>query len=131
MRKIIQPKEKKQKIMQLLQSCIGPSIRISQESWCLPYAGFLVLVHHETLVRYLKDPPNLNGLGNRQKKSSKTSFRRDIIGQSSVLPQFCPRPGKIQAGPGAGELGSRRSWGSRGSRRRKKNNIPESRDVNI
>ena len=26
--------------MQLLQNCIGPTIRISQESWCLSYAGF-------------------------------------------------------------------------------------------
>ena len=23
-----------------LQICIGPTIRISRESWCLPYAGF-------------------------------------------------------------------------------------------
>ena len=28
--------------MQPLQICIGPSIRIGRESWCLPYAGFLV-----------------------------------------------------------------------------------------
>ena len=27
-------------IMQLLQNRIGPTIRIGQESWCLPYAGF-------------------------------------------------------------------------------------------
>ena len=27
--------------MQPLQICIGPSIRIGRESWCLPYAGFL------------------------------------------------------------------------------------------
>ena len=27
--------------MQPLQICIGPSSRINQESWCLPYAGFL------------------------------------------------------------------------------------------
>ena len=27
--------------MQPLQICIGPTIRIVQESWCLPYAGFL------------------------------------------------------------------------------------------
>ena len=26
--------------MQPLQICIGPTIRIGQESWCLPYAGF-------------------------------------------------------------------------------------------
>ena len=26
--------------MQLLQSCIGPTIRIGQESWCLPQAVF-------------------------------------------------------------------------------------------
>ena len=25
---------------QLLQNCIGPTIRIGRESWCLPYAGF-------------------------------------------------------------------------------------------
>ena len=28
--------------MQPLQICIGPTIRIGQESWCLPYAGFLL-----------------------------------------------------------------------------------------
>ena len=26
--------------MQPLQICIGPTIRIGRESWCLPYAGF-------------------------------------------------------------------------------------------
>ena len=30
--------------MQPLQICIGPTIRISRESWCLPYAGFLVIL---------------------------------------------------------------------------------------
>ena len=30
--------------MQPLQVCIGPIIRIGRESWCLPYAGFLVLI---------------------------------------------------------------------------------------
>ena len=27
--------------MHTLQICIGPTIRIGRESWCLPYAGFL------------------------------------------------------------------------------------------
>ena len=27
--------------MQLLQNCIGPTIRIGRDSWCLPYAVFL------------------------------------------------------------------------------------------
>ena len=26
--------------MHFLQNCIGPTIRIGRESWCLPYAGF-------------------------------------------------------------------------------------------
>ena len=30
-------------ITQPLQICIGPTIRIGRESWCLPYAGFLLL----------------------------------------------------------------------------------------
>ena len=30
------------KIMQLLQNCIRPTIRIIRESWCLPYAGFFI-----------------------------------------------------------------------------------------
>ena len=34
--------------MQPLQICIGPIIRIGRESWCLPYAGFLLT---DTLVR--------------------------------------------------------------------------------
>ena len=28
--------------MQPLQICIGPTIRIGRESWCFPYAGFLL-----------------------------------------------------------------------------------------
>ena len=28
--------------MQPLQICIGPTIRIGRESWCLPYAGFFL-----------------------------------------------------------------------------------------
>ena len=27
--------------MQPVKNCFGPTIRISGESWCLPYAGFL------------------------------------------------------------------------------------------
>ena len=26
---------------QPLQICIGPTVRIGRESWCLPYAGFI------------------------------------------------------------------------------------------
>ena len=33
-------KKKIKKIMHFLQNCIGPTIRIGRESWCLPYAGF-------------------------------------------------------------------------------------------
>ena len=29
--------------MQPLQICIGPTIRIGRESWCLPYAEFLII----------------------------------------------------------------------------------------
>ena len=29
--------------MQPLQICIGPTIRIGRESWCLPYAGFFCI----------------------------------------------------------------------------------------
>ena len=36
----IKKKLKKLKIMIPLQICIGPTIRIGRESWCLPYAGF-------------------------------------------------------------------------------------------
>ena len=35
--------------MQPLQICIGPTIRIGRESWCLPYAGFF-FVESETIV---------------------------------------------------------------------------------
>ena len=30
--------------MQPLQICIGPTIRIGRESWCLPYAGFFKII---------------------------------------------------------------------------------------
>ena len=36
--------------MQPLQICIGPTIRIGRESWCLPYAGFLVCNLMSTVV---------------------------------------------------------------------------------
>ena len=39
--------------MQPLQICIGPIIRIGRESWCLPYAGFLVVVLAKWLVMVL------------------------------------------------------------------------------
>ena len=29
--------------MRPLQICIGPTIRIGRESWCLPYAGFFLV----------------------------------------------------------------------------------------
>ena len=38
--------------MQPLQICIGPTIRIWQENWCLPYAGFL-----ETNRSVVAEPP--------------------------------------------------------------------------
>ena len=37
------------KITQPLQICIGPTIRISRESWCLPYAGFFKLIIGQTV----------------------------------------------------------------------------------
>ena len=32
--------------MQLIKNCIGPTISIGQERWCLPYAGFLYSKSH-------------------------------------------------------------------------------------
>ena len=41
---LIDKKEtKKKKITQPIKICIGPTIHIGQESWCLPYAGFYVM----------------------------------------------------------------------------------------
>ena len=31
---------------QPLQNCIGPTIRIGQESWCLAYAGFFSYLYY-------------------------------------------------------------------------------------
>ena len=36
-------KKTKKNTTQPLQICIGPTIRIGRESWCLPYAGFFSL----------------------------------------------------------------------------------------
>ena len=44
--------KKKKKIMQPLQiciQCIGPTIRLGRESWCLPYAGFFRWQFHITV----------------------------------------------------------------------------------
>ena len=43
--------------MQLLKNCIGPTIRIGRESWCLPYAGFfpcLVIVSFKIATSSLR-----------------------------------------------------------------------------
>ena len=37
--------KKNKKITQPLQICIGPTICISQESWCLPFAGFFLITN--------------------------------------------------------------------------------------
>ena len=37
-----QKKIKIKKITQFLKNCIGPTIRIGRDSWCLPYAGFFL-----------------------------------------------------------------------------------------
>ena len=41
--------------MQPLQICIGPTIRIGQEGWCLPYVGFFkyqfALFNHNILMK--------------------------------------------------------------------------------
>ena len=39
-KQITPPLKEEEKIMQPLQNCIGPAIRIGRESWCLPYAGY-------------------------------------------------------------------------------------------
>ena len=41
--------------MQPLQVCIGPIIRIGRESWCLPYAGFLVSYLLVVPLGYVQD----------------------------------------------------------------------------
>ena len=40
--------QKKNNITQLLQNCIGPTIRIGREIQCLPYAGFFILKTQDT-----------------------------------------------------------------------------------
>ena len=51
------------------------------------------LVHHETLVRYLKHQhiSKRKVLVTNKQKTFKTSLVRDIIGQTSVLPQWLPQ----------------------------------------
>ena len=41
--------------MQPLQICIGPTIRIGRESWCLPYAGFFVYDLKKSFLSKLLD----------------------------------------------------------------------------
>ena len=54
--KITQPlKKNTKKITQLVQNCIGPTIRIGGESWCLPYAGFFTLNCTNTTTGSLQD----------------------------------------------------------------------------
>ena len=43
-------KKKTKKITQLLQNCIGPTIRNGQESWCLPYAGFFLVMMYGSVL---------------------------------------------------------------------------------
>ena len=49
--------------MQPLQICIGPIIRIGQESWCLPYAGFFKhglnrKLFYSSQLKHLYQPSN-------------------------------------------------------------------------
>ena len=39
--------------MQPLQICIGPTIRIGRESWCLPYAGFFTFENIYAILKPL------------------------------------------------------------------------------
>ena len=41
------------KTSQPLQICIGSTIRIGRESWCLPYAGFLSFYLKQTIKYFL------------------------------------------------------------------------------
>ena len=47
---------------QPLHICIGPTIRIGRESWCLPYAGFLMVftVIGLKMLRYTWKPSDTN-----------------------------------------------------------------------
>ena len=45
--------------MQPLQICIGPTIRIGRESWCLPYAGFFRSISALLLFSYTHVNQNL------------------------------------------------------------------------
>ena len=67
--------------MQPLQICIGPTIRIGRESWCLPYAGFFLILFifncHHVIDKYTngKSEETCHSLGaiKRTKKLNDTS----------------------------------------------------------
>ena len=42
--------------MQLLQTCIGPTICIGPESWCLSYSGFLLPISSKLRPHKIYDP---------------------------------------------------------------------------
>ena len=43
-----------QPLQQPLQNCKGPTIRIGREILCLPYAGFLKLVHFQHCIHFCR-----------------------------------------------------------------------------
>ena len=57
--------------MQRLQICIGPTIRIGRESWCLPYAGFFIITLF-TLNKFEKEYGNKYCLSQNWLKHKKT-----------------------------------------------------------
>ena len=58
--------------MQPLQICIGPIIRIGQESWCLPYAGFFF----KCLEKFQKTSENLPSNFNNKKVQLPETFAK-------------------------------------------------------
>ena len=58
-------RQKKKKIMQPLQICIGPTVRIGQESWCLLYAGFFYMCLFKSCRKKFKLKRNYKTYANK------------------------------------------------------------------
>ena len=63
------------KIKKNLQNCIGPTIRIGRESWCLPYAGFFYFLIEVDYIRYIvRSKPDRGGRLNTTERSDKAGL---------------------------------------------------------
>ena len=68
-----------------LKICIGPTIRIGRESWCLPYAGFFLYAHNSSFLSL-------------RLKGKKKYLGTKLLRQSEYLSNQCFKTLRVKSG---------------------------------